>query len=72
MSDADCGPSLACNATHRCEAKACAQPADCTANFACMAGACAIKPCASDADCDGHCVNGGCSPLIGTCLPAVP
>jgi hypothetical protein len=71
-SNADCGPSLACNASHHCEAATCAAPADCTADFACTSGACAPKPCTADADCGGHCVNSACSPILGTCSPAVP
>jgi hypothetical protein len=69
---ADCGPSLSCNATHRCEPAACATPADCSANYTCTAGACAAKPCAADADCGDRCVNGSCAPTLGTCRPAVP
>jgi hypothetical protein len=71
--NADCGPGLACGATHRCEAAPCTQPAECgSANLSCTAAHCAAKPCTSDGDCAGYCVNGTCSAALGACYAPVP
>jgi hypothetical protein len=67
--DADCGPGLACNGTHRCEPASCGT---CPTNFACTSGKCARKSCKADTECVGYCVLGACYATPGTCLPAVP
>ena len=70
--DVDCGPSLSCNPTHRCVPASCTGASGCTANFTCANGTCGAKACTADAQCDGYCVLGSCSPILGTCSPAVP
>jgi len=69
---ADCGPSMTCGATHRCQPLACTKASDCTANFTCTGQQCVAKPCTKDTDCGNFCVDGSCSPVIGQCAPAVP
>jgi hypothetical protein len=59
-------------ATARCVAHACSQPSGCPANFDCTGGSCMRRPCSSDLDCDGYCVNGACFDQTGTCTPLVP
>jgi hypothetical protein len=72
--NADCGTGQACNASHHCEAAACAQPAECGPNFTCDAASkrCIPKQCMTDAECDDYCVNQRCSVAIGQCFEAVP
>jgi hypothetical protein len=73
VTNADCGPGLACGATHRCEAAPCTQPAECgSANLSCTAAHCAAKPCTKDGDCAGYCVNGTCGAALGACFAQVP
>jgi hypothetical protein len=83
--DSDCadGPPgvydlLACDAASgRCSEKVCATDPDCPPNYSCQAvgpegsRVCRRRPCGSDTDCQGACVEGRCSTL-GTCAPNVP
>ncbi|MEO8901272.1 MAG: hypothetical protein ABI488_06185 [Polyangiaceae bacterium] len=67
-----CGQAMECTPQHRCEALSCQVDADCLKNQACTAGHCARRTCASDAACDGNCVNGSCFEALGTCFVFVP
>ncbi len=70
---ADCGPGLDCDATHRCVARSCSGAADCGgANFDCQGGQCTAKTCSADGECQGACVNGACADAVGSCQEAVP
>ena len=64
-----CGPLGMCGPDARCIARTCDPGDPCAGdNFSCIDGACAVKPCTSDAQCAGVCLLGGCSTGFGSCL----
>jgi hypothetical protein len=66
-SDNDCALGEQCAPTqHRCVPATCARDADCPPDFQCANG-CHRRTCASDAACDGYCVEGQCYASLGTC-----
>jgi hypothetical protein len=60
-----------CDATHRCSPKPFINSSNCPANFVCSGQQCTRKPCGSDTDCTGRCVNDFCYEDFGTC-DAIP
>lgn len=67
-SNTDCGPGLACDATHRCGQAQCVTAADCGSNnLACEGGRCAAKACTQDRECANFCVNSRCEVRLGGC-----
>jgi hypothetical protein len=58
-----CGPELRCDAP-----LACQMDAACPVNGACLSNVCARRPCQTDAQCDGACVNGHCYDAPGYCF----
>lgn len=72
LSDMECGNGQACEML-RCVGKPCMDDTVCPMNYGCSADKrCARKPCSSDGDCQGICVQGACYDKAGTCTPPVP
>jgi hypothetical protein len=72
LTDMDCGPAQRCGADARCAAASCDAMAVCPAGYTCVDKTCAPTPCTSDAMCEGYCVNGACSAVLGSCSYPTP
>jgi hypothetical protein len=50
---------------------ACATDSDCIANYSCdaVSHTCQAKPCETDSDCNGYCVDKQCASQPGMCVP---
>ena len=73
MTAADCAVGEACGQDdHRCKPQTCAASPECPTNFDCQQTQCLRKTCATDAECNGNCVNGQCYDMLGSCLLPPP
>ena len=59
-----------CQGGH-CSNNTCATDSDCIANFTCdpTSHTCQAKPCQTDGDCNGYCVDNQCASQPGMCVP---